>query len=100
MNCERCQTELEDFLYGESSERLRVEMRAHLADCSQCLARRDELERENTLFAQFYEQTAIDPAAETWEAIRARIATEPVRQIHPNQISLGVKSGWWQSLMG
>jgi len=94
MNCERCQTELEDFLYGESSERLAAEMRAHLAECAECVALRDELERENALFAQFYEQTAIDPAAETWDAIRARIAAEPVRQIQPEPTA-----SWWQSLV-
>lgn len=94
MNCERCQTELEDFLYGELSERLAGEMRAHLADCSECAAVRDNLEQENQLFAQFYEQTAIDPASETWEAIRQRITAEPVRQIQPE-----AKPGWWQSLL-
>lgn len=93
MNCERCQTELEDFLYGELSERLAGEMRMHLADCSECAAVRDGLENENALFAQFYEQTAIDPASETWEAVRQRITAEPVRQVQAE-----AKPRWWQSL--
>jgi hypothetical protein len=95
MNCERCQTELEDFLYGESSERQAVEMRAHLLDCAECAAVRDDLENENALFAQFYEQTAIEPTGEMWEAIRERIAAEPARQIQSD-----AKPNWWQSLFG
>ncbi|MEP7340649.1 MAG: hypothetical protein ABI977_23155, partial [Acidobacteriota bacterium] len=82
------------FLYGESSERLAGQMRAHLADCAECTALRDELEREHELFTQFYEQTAIDPTSETWEAIRTRIAEEPVRQVTET------KPRWWQSLAG
>lgn len=95
MNCERCQTELEDFLYGESSGRLAAEIRAHLAGCAQCAAQRDDLERENELFAQFYEQTAIEPTGAMWEVISERIAAEPARQIQSE-----AKPNWRQSLMG
>jgi anti-sigma factor RsiW len=76
MNCERCKNELEDFLYGELGEALTAEVRAHLADCAVCAALRDEIERENEIFGQFYEQTSIEPAAEMWEAIRSRINSE------------------------
>ncbi|MBS1790673.1 MAG: zf-HC2 domain-containing protein [Acidobacteria bacterium] len=93
MNCERCQIELEDFLYGELTERLAAEVRQHLADCLDCAAERDRLESENALFAEFYEQTAIDPLSESWEAIRAQIAVEPVR------VSFGLKSPWWQRMV-
>jgi hypothetical protein len=99
MNCERCQNELEDFLYGELSERRAGEMRAHLAGCADCAAVRDDLEHENQLFAQFYEQTAIEPTGEMWEAIRGRIAVEPARQVEAG-VKLQEKSGWWQSLFG
>jgi hypothetical protein len=95
MNCERCQTELEDFLYGELSERLAAEMRAHLADCADCVAVRDDLETESALFAQFYEQTAIEPTGEMWEAIRQRIAAEPARHMEAE-----ARPNWWQSLFG
>ncbi len=76
MNCERCKNELEDFLYGELGEALAAEIRAHLTNCAVCAAMRDEVERENEIFGQFYEQTSIEPAAEIWEAIRARINSE------------------------
>jgi anti-sigma factor RsiW len=76
MNCEHCDNELEDFLYGELGESRAAEMRAHLGNCALCAALRDEIERENEIFEQFYEQTSIEPAAETWEAIRARIKGE------------------------
>src|SRR5262249_7205698 len=77
MNCERCQNELEDFLYGELDEARSDEVRAHLGACAACAALRAGLERENQLFSQFYERASIEPAGEMWEAIRARIAAEP-----------------------
>jgi hypothetical protein len=76
MNCERCKNELEDFLYDELGRSRAAEVRAHLADCPVCAALRDEIERENEIFGRFYEQTSIEPAAEMWEAIRARISSE------------------------
>lgn len=77
MDCERYQIEIEDFLCGELSERRAAEMRAHLAECPDCAALRDQVERENALYAEFYEQTEIEPAGEMWDAIRARIQSEP-----------------------
>ena len=77
MNCERCQTELEDFLYGELAASQSAALRAHLAACAVCAEARNALERENELFAQYYEQTALEPAPEIWEAIRTRIQAEP-----------------------
>lgn len=94
MNCERCQVDLEDFLYGELTERAAAEVRQHLASCAACVAERERLESENALFAEFYEQTALDPAAESWEAIRVRIAAEPVRVIEEK------KASWWQTMFG
>ena len=76
MNCELCKNELEDFLYGELEEAVAAGVRAHLVSCALCSLRRDEVERENEIFGQFYEQTSIEPAAEMWEAIRARINGE------------------------
>jgi anti-sigma factor RsiW len=78
MSCELCRSELEDLLYGELSESRASEIRAHLAGCRACASARDELERENELFARYYEKTAIDPSAEMWEAIRERIRAEAV----------------------
>lgn len=76
MNCERCQTELEDFLYGELAESQSTAVRTHLADCVACAQARATLERENEIFAQYYEQTALEPAPEMWQAIQARIHSE------------------------
>jgi hypothetical protein len=83
MNCERYQLELEDFLYGELTEKRAAEVRAHLAGCADCAAERDQLQREHELFAQFYEETALDPTSEMWNAIRAGIETEPRRMEPP-----------------
>ncbi|HEY6403684.1 MAG TPA: zf-HC2 domain-containing protein, partial [Blastocatellia bacterium] len=76
MNCDHCKKDLEDFLYGELDEARGAEMRAHLENCAVCAALREEIDRENEIFGQFYEQTSIDPSAEMWEAIRARIDSE------------------------
>ncbi len=89
MNCERCKNELEDFLYGELVEARAVEVRAHLGNCAACAALRDKIERENEIFARFYDQTSIEPAGEMWEAIRARIDTETQGQA-PIERELGL----------
>jgi len=95
MNCERCQTELEDFLYGELRPARSAEIWAHLSACAVCSAARAELERENEVFAQFYEQTAIEPAAEMWQAIRARIGEERLGQSRVEN-----QTGWLKRLRG
>ncbi len=94
MNCERCQIELEDFLYGELTERTAAEVRQHLATCAACVAERARLESESAIFAEFYEQTAIEPAAESWNAIRARIGTETVLAGQQE------KAVWWRTMFG
>ncbi|MGE0129694.1 MAG: anti-sigma factor [Blastocatellales bacterium] len=93
MNCERCQTELEDFLYGELGETRAAGVRSHLGECAACGAMRDDLERENEIFAQFYEQAAIEPSGEMWEAIRARISAEP-----ESQSEAATEAGWLERL--
>ncbi|HEY7181825.1 MAG TPA: zf-HC2 domain-containing protein [Blastocatellia bacterium] len=76
MNCEQCKNELEDFIYGELGPRRAAELRAHLESCVACAELRDEIDRENEIFSRFYEQTSIEPAAEMWGAIRARINSD------------------------
>ncbi|MCI0659824.1 MAG: zf-HC2 domain-containing protein [Acidobacteria bacterium] len=80
MNCQNCQSELEDFLYGELKPSRASQIRAHLMVCSFCSAARDELEHEHEIFTQYYEQTALEPAPELWDAIRSRLHTEPLPQ--------------------
>lgn len=74
IECKNVEAELEDFLYGELTERRASEIRSHLAGCRSCDAARAGLERENEIYAEFFEQTAIDPSPEMWQAIQARIA--------------------------
>ncbi|MGH9842299.1 MAG: anti-sigma factor family protein [Blastocatellia bacterium] len=93
MNCERYQNELEDFLYGELTGKRTAEIRSHLIGCSDCAALRDQLERENELFAQFYEETAMEPGSEIWNAIHARIATGPAAPV--KQKSANWFRGWF-----
>ena len=93
MNCENCKNELEDFLYSELGAARDAEVRAHLANCAVCAALRDEIERENEIFSQFYELTSIEPAGEMWEAIRARINAEP-----RGQSLIEGRAGWLERL--
>jgi len=77
MNCQGCQSRIEDFLDGELSQSQESEILAHLSKCRSCATARDALERENDIYARFYEENALDPSAEMWDAIRSRIAIEP-----------------------
>jgi Putative zinc-finger len=99
MNCERCQTELEDFLYGELGGLRTAAVREHLADCAECRRVREELEQEHEIFSRYYEQTALEPSAEMWEAIRARIGDEssPVPETQPGR---GSRLREWVAALG
>ena len=46
MNCEHCQAELEDFLYGELGPARASAVKAHLAGCADC---REWLDRAATV---------------------------------------------------
>jgi hypothetical protein len=103
MNCDHCRNELEDFLYGELAEARAAEMRAHLGSCAVCAAWRDEIDHENEIFGRFYEQTSIEPGAEMWEAIRARINSEARDRTSINEGSSNPAfapqgGGWWERL--
>jgi hypothetical protein len=99
MSCELCRSELEDFLYGELSDARVSEIRAHLAGCRACASVRDDLKHENELFARYYEQTAIEPSAEMWEAVRERIRTEaaPLRNQETGRTGGGVQAWLFSS---
>ncbi len=76
INCENCRGEIEDYLSGELDHGTAASVRAHLETCQVCSAARDEIERENALYAGFYEQTSIEPSVESWDAVRDRIRGE------------------------
>jgi hypothetical protein len=80
MNCESYQTELEDLLYGELDAARQAALSEHLSVCVDCRAAQVALARENELFAQYYEQNAIEPSDEMWRAIHARIQPETATQ--------------------
>jgi hypothetical protein len=84
---------LEDFLHGEVGQARSAEIRRHLLACAICSAARAELERESEVFTRFYEQTAIEPAAEMWQAIRARIGEESLSQSRVEN-----QAGWLERL--
>jgi anti-sigma factor RsiW len=94
MTCEHCQAELEDFLYGELKNARAAEVQEHLVACVACATLRAELEREQEIYARFYERTALEPPAEMWETIRARIGSEPLPQTGKEPAK-----GWLRDLM-
>lgn len=94
MNCERYQIELEDFLYGELAEDRAAELRAHLAACPACAQARETLAHEQEIFAQYYEQTALEPTPELWQAVRTRIQAEP----RAAEVAAAEKTGWLSGL--
>ncbi|MBS1809598.1 MAG: zf-HC2 domain-containing protein [Acidobacteria bacterium] len=87
MNCETCQIELEDFLYGELDAAQRASIAEHLSVCADCREMQATLERENEVFAAFYEQNALEPGDEMWQAIHARI--------QPDVAQASVKQADW-----
>lgn len=93
MNCQTCQTELEDLLYGELDTARAAILRDHLSVCGDCRQVQLALERENEIFATYYEQTALEPADEMWQAIQTRIKDE----VAPTTQS---QSGWIAKLQG
>ncbi len=87
MNCETCTNELEDLLYGELDTAWKIALHEHLSVCPECRAKYTALERENDLFAQFYEQNALEPSDEMWQVIHERIKPEVVQAV-------SLHSGW------
>ena len=103
MNCEQCQNELEDFLYGELDGARANALRAHLRACADCAAQQTALEREHALFTQYYEQSALEPSDALWRSIQTRIQQEPqpvAMGVAETSASwrqrLWVNSAWWR----
>lgn len=91
MNCQTCQSELEDLLYGEVEAVRTTAIQEHLSVCLDCRQAQAVLERENELFAQYYEQSALEPSDELWQAIH--------NQIKPELVSAKSRqSGWTTNL--
>jgi hypothetical protein len=93
MNCETCQLELEDLIYGELSSRRAQEVRAHLTDCSACRQHRLEFEREQEVFARYSERTQREPQPELWASIRERIHNEGASRSSSRSPNTG--TGFW-----
>lgn len=79
MNCEICRDEMDDYLSGDLDRAASARVRTHLESCPECSMALDELERENRLYAEFFDQTAVEPAPASWTAIRDRIRQESVK---------------------
>jgi len=79
MNCEKCRDEMDDYLSGDLDRASSVRVRTHLESCPECSMALDDLERENRLYAEFFDQTAVEPVPGSWTAIRDRIRQESVK---------------------
>jgi anti-sigma factor RsiW len=98
MNCTTCQNELEDFLYGELDDVRAQTLRAHLRNCAECTQMHAALEREQEIFAQYYEQTAPVLNEALWQGIQTRIQIEAAARVTPRQDESSVS--WWQRMFG
>jgi Putative zinc-finger len=78
-DCKHFQIRLEDFVYGEIEAKDAAELRAHLAACPQCRSEHELLQRENEAYSSFFQETALEPSEEMWNAIRSRIEAGPSR---------------------
>jgi anti-sigma factor RsiW len=76
MNCQTCQSDLEELLYGELDRSWEIALHEHLSVCAECRAQYTALEQEQEIFAQFYEQNALEPTDDLWQAIHERIKPE------------------------
>lgn len=93
MNCETCQLHLEDLLYGELDAARTPALNEHLSVCSECRQVQATLERENEIFAAYYEETALEPSEEMWAAIHARIKDDVAQ-------ATSAQSDWRAKLRG
>lgn len=78
MNCEIFRDEMDDYLSGDLDRAASARVSMHLESCPECSMALDEIERENRLYAEFFDQTAVEPAPASWTAIRDRIRQESV----------------------
>ncbi len=80
MNCNSCQIELEDFLYGELDAAQQTAVQAHLSSCVECQTEVKAIEHEHQFFKTFYDQNSVEPSDEMWTAIHSRIQNEETKK--------------------
>jgi anti-sigma factor RsiW len=79
MNCESVRDLLDDYVDGALPEEAAGEVRAHVAVCAEC---RQELERLESLLTQVRAlPTSVDPPADMWDRIEARLAPRSAARI-------------------
>lgn len=78
MKCEECQILIEDYVDGALGRKAGALVTAHIATCSVCAAFREELNREQAVYARYERDVEVTPML--WASIEARIKQERVPQ--------------------
>jgi len=85
MKCEQCLDTIQEYLEGELDERTTGFITAHLAGCAACAQVYDELQREQEMYAGFFNEVKESPAL--WSAVRASIEKEKAVNARPPVVS-------------
>lgn len=71
MKCEECQTLIEDYVDGALGEKAGALVTSHIAACSRCAGLREEMIREQAIYARYERDVEVTPML--WSSIEARI---------------------------
>lgn len=74
MKCEECQTLIEDYVDGALGEKSGALVTSHIAACERCAGFREELIREQAIYARYERDVEVTPML--WSSIEARIKAE------------------------
>lgn len=78
MKCEEYQILIEDYIDGTLDERAAARLISHTAECAECAQFREELSREQELYARYQREVEITPLM--WTSIESRIRQERAKQ--------------------
>ena len=99
MKCEECQTLIEDYVDGapeKIGQKAGALVNAHIAACSRCAAFREELNREQAIYARYERDVEVTPML--WSSIEARIKQE--RIVQPAAQAAGLFSRLREQMLG
>jgi hypothetical protein len=74
MKCEECQTLIEDYVDGVLNENAGALVSSHIGACSQCAGFREELIREQAIYARYERDVEVTPML--WSSIETQIKQE------------------------
>jgi anti-sigma factor RsiW len=95
MNCERCNEDLTAYLDGELTDARKRELKSHLESCVPCREEFQSLEESQRFFERQVRE--LEPASETWNRVRTRIAAMEPPAPAPGLFQLLITHPWWSA---